>query len=123
MATEPAQAAKLVYRFVEGDATMADLLGGKGSNLCEMTRLGLPVPPGFVISTQVCRDFLSNGYNLPDGLEEAVGERVRELEQSIGHQFGSACQPAAGLSALRRQGFHAGHDGHDPQPGHQRRYR
>ena len=56
-----AQAAQMVYRFSEGDASMGDLLGGKGSNLCEMTRLGLPVPPGFVITTQVCRDYLAGG--------------------------------------------------------------
>ena len=93
MATRPAPAVKHVYRFVEGDATMADLLGGKGSNLCEMARLGLPVPPGFVISTQVCRDYLSNGYTLPDGLEAAIRERISELEQSVAHRFGSAANP------------------------------
>ena len=87
------QAAKLVYRFSEGDDSMADLLGGKGSNLCEMTKLGLPVPPGFVISTQVCRDYLSNGYALPDGLEETIRDRIGELEQSIGHRFGVADNP------------------------------
>ena len=93
MATRPAPAVKHVYRFAEGDATMADLLGGKGSNLCEMARLGLPVPPGFVISTQVCRDYLSNGYTLPDGLEAAIREGITELEQSVGHRFGSAANP------------------------------
>ena len=65
-----AQAAQMVYRFSEGDASMGDLLGGKGSNLCEMTRLGLPVPPGFVITTQVCPDYLAGDYTLPDGLAE-----------------------------------------------------
>ena len=63
-----AQATQMVYRFSEGDASMGDLLGGKGSNLCEMTRLGLPVPPGFVITTQVCRDYLAGDYTLPEGL-------------------------------------------------------
>ncbi|PKB80077.1 MAG: pyruvate, phosphate dikinase [SAR202 cluster bacterium Io17-Chloro-G9] len=84
---------KFVYRFEEGNAAMADLLGGKGSNLCEMTRLGLPVPPGFVISTQTCRDFLANSQTLPAGLEQSVRENVRELEQAIGHDFGSATNP------------------------------
>ena len=88
-----AQAAKLVYRFSEGDASMADFLGGKGSNLCEMTRLGLPVPPGFVITTQVCRDYLAGGYTLPEGLAGTVRERVAELEESIGHRFGSSANP------------------------------
>ena len=88
-----AQAAQLVYRFSEGDASMADLLGGKGSNLCEMTRLGLPVPPGFVITTQVCRDYLAGDYTLPEGLAETVRERISELEKSIGHEFGSSDDP------------------------------
>ena len=88
-----AQAAKLVYRFSEGDASMADLLGGKGSNLCEMTRLGLPVPPGFVITTQVCRDYLAGDYTLPEGLAGTVRECIAELEESIGHQFGSTTNP------------------------------
>ena len=87
------QAAKLVYRFSEGDASMADLLGGKGSNLCEMTKLGLPVPPGFVITTQVCRDYLAGGYTLPEGLAGTIRERIAELEESIGHQFGSTADP------------------------------
>ena len=88
-----AQAAKLVYRFSEGDASMGDLLGGKGSNLCEMTRMGLPVPPGFVITTQVCRDYLAGDYTLPEGLAGTIRERVAELEQSIGHEFGSSANP------------------------------
>ena len=72
---------------------MADLLGGKGSNLCEMTKLGLPVPPGFVITTQVCRDYLAGGYTLPEGLAGTIRERIAELEESIGHQFGSTADP------------------------------
>ncbi len=88
-----AQAAQMVYRFSEGDASMGDLLGGKGSNLCEMTRLGLPVPPGFVITTQVCRDYLAGDYTLPEGLAATVRERIAELEESIGHEFGSTSNP------------------------------
>ena len=87
------QAAQMVYRFSEGDASMADLLGGKGSNLCEMTRLGLPVPPGFVITTQVCRDYLAGDYTLPEGLALTVREMITELEESIGHDFGSVSNP------------------------------
>ena len=88
-----AQAAQMVYRFSEGDASMGDLLGGKGSNLCEMTRLGLPVPPGFVITTQVCRDYLTGDYTLPEGLAATVRERITELEEAIGHEFGSTTNP------------------------------
>ena len=61
MATAPPLVGKLVYRFEEGDATQRKLLGGKGSNLCEMAHLGLPVPPGFVITTQVCQSYFSSG--------------------------------------------------------------
>ncbi len=88
-----AQTAQMVYRFSEGDASMGDLLGGKGSNLCEMTRLGLPVPPGFVITTQVCRDYLAGDYTLPEGLAATVRERITELEEAIGHEFGSTTNP------------------------------
>ncbi|MDR2985954.1 MAG: hypothetical protein LBV34_14050, partial [Nocardiopsaceae bacterium] len=52
---------KLVYDFIEGNKDMKDLLGGKGANLAEMTNLGLPVPPGFIISTDACRHYLAEG--------------------------------------------------------------
>jgi pyruvate,orthophosphate dikinase len=93
MTIQAPQTVKLVYRFDEGNATMADLLGGKGSNLCEMARLGLPVPPGFVISTQVCRDFLTKNQTLPEGLEESIKDNLQQLEKSIGRNFGSTTSP------------------------------
>ena len=93
MDSPPPRTAKSVYRFNEGDASIADLLGGKGSNLCEMTRLGLPVPPGFVISTQVCRDYLANGNTLPEGLGQTIRARIKEMEGAIGHGFGSVSNP------------------------------
>ena len=93
MTTSVAAAGKMVYRFEEGDASMAGLLGGKGSNLCEMTRLGLPVPPGFVISTQVCRDYLSQGQALPEGLRESIEENIGLLELAMGRGFGSTVNP------------------------------
>ena len=67
---------KMVYQFSEGDASMNVLLGGKGSNLCEMARLGLPVPPGFVITTQVCQSYFDSGQILPEGLEESLRENL-----------------------------------------------
>ncbi|MQG64673.1 MAG: pyruvate, phosphate dikinase [SAR202 cluster bacterium] len=84
---------KFVYRFDEGNASMGDLLGGKGRNLCEMVQLGLPVPPGFVISTQVCRDYLTKQQTIPGGLEESIKENIHLLEQSIGRNFGSTSSP------------------------------
>ena len=93
MTAQAPQTDKLVYRFDEGNATMADLLGGKGSNLCEMARLGLPVPPGFVISTQVCRDYLTNTQTLPEGLEASIKENIQGLEKAMGRNFGSVSDP------------------------------
>ena len=84
---------KLVYRFDEGNASMGDLLGGKGGNLCEMVQLGLPIPPGFVISTQVCRDYLTKQQTIPEGLEESIKENIHLLERSIGRKFGSTSSP------------------------------
>jgi pyruvate,orthophosphate dikinase len=93
MTIQAPQTLKFVYRFDEGNASMGDLLGGKGSNLCEMVRLGLPVPPGFVISTQVCREYLTKQRTIPEGLEESIKENIHLLEQSIGRNFGSTSSP------------------------------
>ena len=87
------QGKKLAYSFDEGDASMRDLLGGKGANLCEMARLGLPVPPGFTITTEACRDYYEAGDLLPQGLWEQVREHMDILETSIGREFGSTTHP------------------------------
>ena len=86
-------ATKFIYRFDEGNASDSDLLGGKGSNLCEMVSLGLPVPPGFVITTQVCHLYHDLGNRLPEGLFEEVKSNVHVLEGSLGQQFGSTTNP------------------------------
>ena len=87
------QRKKLVYRFDEGDASMRELLGGKGANLSEMARLGLPVPPGFTITTEACLDYYEGGRQLPEGLWDDVRESMSWLEQSIGKEFGSPTNP------------------------------
>lgn len=61
---------KRVYRFKEGNAEMKEILGGKGANLAEMTRLGLPVPDGFTISTEACMDYLNNGHSFTTELKK-----------------------------------------------------
>ena len=81
-----------MYRFDEGDASMRDLLGGKGANLSEIARLGLPVPPGFTITTDVCREYYEQGQ-LPEGLWEDVRENMGWLEKSLDRQFASATKP------------------------------
>src|SRR5207344_2720215 len=84
--------AKLVYDFTEGNKDLKDLLGGKGANLAEMTNLGLPVPPGFIISTDACRYYLAEG-RVPDGLAAEVGEHLTQLERKIGRKLGDHADP------------------------------
>ena len=86
------KATKYVYDFDEGDASMKRLLGGKGSNLAEMTRLGLPVPPGFTISTEAC-NFFSREGKYPDGLQEEIEEHLRRLEERMGKRLGDKDDP------------------------------
>ena len=87
------QANKFLYLFQEGNAEMRELLGGKGANLCEMARLGLPVPPGFVITTEACLEYYTQGNQLPEGLWEDVQEHLKGLERTMGQQFGSSQNP------------------------------
>ncbi|MFL6023354.1 MAG: PEP/pyruvate-binding domain-containing protein, partial [Marmoricola sp.] len=84
--------ATFVYDFADGDKDQKDLLGGKGANLAEMTNIGLPVPPGFVISTDACREFMALGRH-PDGLAEEVSEHLATLEARMGKRLGQADDP------------------------------
>ena len=78
-----------VYSFKNGDGKNKKLLGGKGANLCEMTQIGINVPPGFVISTQACLSYLdTKNQGMPDGLIEQVQQQIKELEQATGKGFG-----------------------------------
>ncbi|HEX5589019.1 MAG TPA: pyruvate, phosphate dikinase [Candidatus Limnocylindrales bacterium] len=77
----------------EGDATMRDLLGGKGAGLAEMTNAGLPVPPGFTITTEACNDYFAAGEQLPAGLWDDVLEAMREVEAATGKGFGDPANP------------------------------
>ncbi len=77
----------------EGDATMRDLLGGKGAGLAEMTNAGLPVPPGFTITTEACNDYFAAGQQLPEGLWEDVLAAVKAVEQETGKGFGDVDDP------------------------------
>lgn len=86
-----------VYFFgngkAEGDAKMKTALGGKGANLAEMTNLGIPVPPGFTISTEVCRLYYENGKKYPEGLREEVSANLAKLEKLMGKKLGDAKDP------------------------------
>jgi len=83
---------KHLYAFSDGDGQNKKLLGGKGANLCEMTQIGLNVPPGFVITTEACLDYL-DGNKLPDGLMESVKEEIGKLEAATGRTFGTGPDP------------------------------
>jgi pyruvate,orthophosphate dikinase len=89
--------AKFVYFFAageaEGNAGMKNILGGKGANLAEMTALGLPVPPGFTISTEVCTHYYENGGSLPEWVKPAVETAMKRVEQKIGKKFGDNGSP------------------------------
>jgi pyruvate, orthophosphate dikinase len=83
---------KYVYDFSEGSKDQKDLLGGKGANLAEMTNLGLPVPPGFVISTEACRAYLEEGHE-PEALAQEVSEHLQALEKEMGKRLGQPDDP------------------------------
>ncbi|HOQ09804.1 MAG TPA: pyruvate, phosphate dikinase [Syntrophomonadaceae bacterium] len=84
---------KYVYLFEEGNSDMKMLLGGKGANLAEMTRIGLPVPPGFTITTEACNIYLSSGGNLPEEVLEQTFASLKALEQRTGKGFGDKNNP------------------------------
>ncbi|HWW08760.1 MAG TPA: pyruvate, phosphate dikinase [Candidatus Acidoferrales bacterium] len=84
---------KWVYRFEEGNASMRDLLGGKGAGVAEMTRAGLPVPPGFTITTEACNAFYASGRRFPTGMWEQVITALRHVEKKTGKGFGDARNP------------------------------
>ena len=87
---------KWVYSFgktTDGKAEMRNLLGGKGANLAEMSSLGLPVPPGFTITTEVCTAFYDNNQNYPEALKAQVEEALAAVESQMGMTFGDAENP------------------------------
>jgi pyruvate,orthophosphate dikinase len=83
---------KYVYNFTEGNKDLKDLLGGKGANLGEMTGLGLPVPPGFTITTEACRFYMHHGYN-PEELADQVTQAIDQLELGFGRKLGGDQEP------------------------------
>ncbi len=84
--------ARYVYAFGEGGKDQADLLGGKGANLAEMTRLGLPVPPGFIVTTEACRAYLATGGE-PPGLSREISDHLAALERAAGRRLGQRDDP------------------------------
>ncbi len=85
--------AKWVYLFEEGSADMRNLLGGKGANLAEMTRLGLPIPQGFTVTTEACTDYYNQGRKISEEIEAQIFEALEGLEQKQGKKFGDTENP------------------------------
>ncbi len=91
--TVRAMARTYVYDFSEGGELGRELLGGKGVGLAEMTAIGLPVPAGFTVTTEACREYMELGGKLPDGLREEIEEHVEQLEETTGKRFGDPADP------------------------------
>src|SRR4029450_11143282 len=86
-------AEKVVYDFEEGNREMKDLLGGKGANLAEMTRMGLPVPHGFTVTCEACNAYRAAGRQFPEGMVEEVAEHLEQLEKGMGRRLGDPDDP------------------------------
>ncbi len=119
---------KYVYLFNEveqaeqaaGDwEAVRSLLGGKGAGLADMTRAGVPVPPGFTVTTEACNAYLAAGQQFPEGMWEQELEAMRMVEEQTGKKFGDPARPSTCVLPLWRQIFHAWHDGHSAQSGHE----
>ncbi len=85
--------AKYVYLFKDGDASMRNLLGGKGANLCEMTKLGMPVPQGFAVSTEACSKYYEDGRRINDEILSQINNALAETEKIVGKKFGDNKNP------------------------------
>ena len=85
-------AEQFIYPFTFGDRTQSDLLGGKGANLAEMVKIGLPVPPGFTITTKACQEFLKSGLS-PESLQAELDQAMALLEKELDKEFGNPNKP------------------------------
>ena len=87
---------RYVYSFNEGSKEMKSLLGGKGANLAEMTKIGLPVPPGFTITTKACNDYYENNKTIKQEIIDQIEEKLLILEKDLNKKLGSEeCHPVA----------------------------
>ena len=108
-----------VYNFggdkADGSARMLNLLGSKGANLAEMTNMGLPVPPGFTITTELCNSYFAMGHVYPASLKSEVDARARAHLQTNRKMPQQSRQAAVAFHSFRRTHFHSRHDGGNPQ--------
>ena len=108
---------KYVYLFSEGNKDMRELLGGKGANLAEMTKAGMPVPQGFTVSTEACTQYYKDGRKINDEIQAQIYEYLGKMEEICGKKIRRSGEPAAGFRSFRCPRFHARHDGHHFEPG------
>ena len=99
-------------KIKSGRAPLKNLLGGKGANLSEMIRIGLPVPPGFTISTEACNEFYKSNQKYPKSLEKQVKTSIKNIEKKLKKNFGDKKKSIASFSKIRSQGFNARNDGY-----------
>ena len=85
--------AKWVYKFEEGNASMRNLLGGKGCNLAEMTILGMPIPQGFTVTTEACTEYYNSGKQITQEIQDQIFEAITWLEELNGKKFGDTEDP------------------------------
>jgi pyruvate,orthophosphate dikinase len=102
---------RYVYGFAEGSSEMRALLGGKGANLAEMTLIGLPVPPGFTITTEACNQYLDENKEFPAGMWDEVDKALKSLEDMTGKKFGDKDNPLL-VSVRSEHQFRCGYDGY-----------
>ena len=95
---------------------MKHLLGGKGAGLAEMTNLKIPVPAGFTITTEVCKDFFRNNKKYPPGMWDEVLANLRKVEKAMGMKLGDKEQSSSCFRPVRGQVLDARHDGHGAEP-------
>src|SRR6056297_1594271 len=86
-------AKKFVYMFSEGDASMKNLLGGKGANLAEMTKMGMPIPQGFTVSTDACTDYYEHDKVIADAVRTQIDQSLAQLEELSQKRFGDDSMP------------------------------
>jgi len=107
---------QFVYLFNEGNGKMRELLGGKGANLAEMTRIGLPVPYGFTITTQACNAYYEASKTIPTLVEKQTLEALSRLEEKMGKKTGRPTRSIARFRSFRFCFFHAWDDGYNFKP-------
>ena len=111
---------KYVYLFKEGNASMRNLLGGKGANLAEMTKIGLPVPQGFTVTTEACTRYYEDGKTIGEDIVEQIYAALAETEKICGKKFGDLENPFL-VSVRSGARVHARYDGYHSGSGPERR--